>query len=207
MIKHISLGTNEVFYYNYFGEQMPLRPISTFELDECFYNALRYAEDEIAELVVNLKLRLITPKTQIKFDNKKYAELQKYYNNLDYWIVFFAMKDFQDEEFSKPIDGIPSGLHLVRKMRHIHKIAKLILSTSYQPKDVIQEIIKTSDGKVLASIIFNLNIPLNDYSKITKLQRDFLVLSKSDMMGIGAPHKVSKSGDKAKLRKKLKDVV
>jgi len=204
MIRHISLGTNEVIYYNYFGEQMPLRPISTFELDECFYNVLRTADEEIAELIVKLKLRLIKPKTIIKYDNNKYAELQKYYNNLDYWIVFFAMKDFQDEEFSKPIDGIPSGLHLVKKMRHIHKIAKFILNASYQPKEVIQEIVRSDDGKVIASIVFNLNVPLTDYSKMTKLQRNFLVFSK---LGGGKSHRVSKSGDKVKLRQKLKEVV
>jgi len=203
-MKHISLGTKEVFYYNYFGEQLPLRPISTFELDECFYNALAFAENEIAELVVKLKLRLISPKTQIKIDNEKYAELQKYYNSLDYWIVFFAMKDFQDEDFTKPDNRIPRGLHLVKKMRDVHKIAREVLNTSYQPKDVIQEIVKTTDGKVVASIVFNLNVPLAEFSKITKLQRDFLVLSKTTG---GKPRKISKSGEKLRVRKAIKEVV
>lgn len=204
MIKHISLGTNEVFYYNYFGEQLPLRPISTFELDECFYNALAFAENEIAELIVKLKLRLISPKTQIKIDNGKYAELQKYYNSLDYWIVFFAMKDFQEEDFAKPDNGFTRGFALVKQMRDVHKIAKEILNASYQPKEVIQEIVKTSDGKVIASIVFNLNVPLSEYSKITKLQRDFLVFSKATG---GKSRKISKSGEIVKIRKKLKEVV
>lgn len=204
MIKHISLGTNEVFYYNYFGEQLPLRPISTFELDECFYNALAFAENEIAELVVKLKLRLISPKTKIELDNKKYAELQKYYNSLDYWIVFFAMKDFQDEDFTKPENGFPRGLHFVKTMRDVHKIAKEVLNASYQPKEVIQEIVRSSDGKVIASIVFNLNVPLSEYSKITNLQRDFLVLSK--ITG-GKPRKISMTGDVVKVRKQLKEVV
>jgi hypothetical protein len=204
MIRHISLGTNEVFYYNYFGEQLPLRPITTIELDDCFYKALRFADEEIADLVVKLKLRLIKPKTPIKIDNNRYAELQKYYNSLDYWIVYFAMKDFQDEDFAKPIDGIPNGLHLVRKMRDIHKIAKSVLNASYQPREVIRELVMSDDGKVVASIVFNLNIPLTDYANMTKLQRDFLVLSK---LGGGKPVKISKSGEKMQIRKKLKEVV
>jgi len=204
MIKHISLGTSEVFYYNYFGEQLPLRPISTFELDECFYNTLNTTESDIAELVAKLKLCLISPKTEIKIDNKKYAELQKYYKNLDYWIVFFAMKDFQDEEFTKPVAGIPHGIQLVRKMRDVHKIAKTILNASYQPKEVIQEIVRSSDGKILANIVFNLNVPLSDLSKITKLQRDFLILSKS---GGGKHRKISRTGDKVKIRTKIRKVV
>jgi hypothetical protein len=204
MIRHISLGTNEVIYYNYFGEQLPLRPISTFELDDCFYNALKFADEEIADLVVKIKLRLIKPKTIIEFDNNRYAELQKYYSSIDYWIVFFSMKNFQDEEFAKPIDGTPNGLHLVRKMRDIHKIARFILDASYQPKEIIREIVTSDDGKVVASIVFNLNVPLTDYSKMTKLQRDFLVFSK---LGGGKTRKISKSGDKMKIRKQLKEVV
>ena len=204
MIKHISLGTNEVFYYNYFGEQLPLRPITTTELDECFYKALAFADQEIADMVVKFKLRLIKPKTQVKIDNKKYAELQKYHDNIDYWIVFFAMKDFQDEDFTKPENGIPRGLHLVRKMRNIHLIARSILDTSYQPKEVIQEIVRSDDGKIVASIVFNLNVSLAEFSKMTKLQRDFLVLSK---LGGGESHKISKSGDKVKIRGKLKSVI
>ena len=204
MMKHISLGINEKFYFNYFGEQLPLRPITTQELDKCFYNALAFADEEIAEMVVKFKLRLIKPKTQVKIDNKKYAELQKYHDDIDYWIVFFAMKDFQDEDFTKPENGIPRGLHLVRKMRNLHLIARSILDASYQPKDVIQEIVRSDDGKVVASIVFNLNVPLAEFSKLTKLQRDFLVFSK---VGGGAPHTISKSGDKATIRGKLKKVV
>ena len=204
MIKHISLGTNEKIYYNYFGEQLPLRPITTQELDQCFYKALAFAEQEIAELVVKFKLRLVKPKTQIDIDNDRYVELQKYYNDIDYWIVFFAMKDFQDEDFTKPENGIPKGLHLVRKMRNIHLIARTILDASYQPNDVIQEIVRSEDGKILASIVFNLNVPLSEISKMTKLQRDFLVFSK---IGGRTPHRISKSGDKLKIRSKIKEVV
>jgi len=202
MIKHISLGTGEAIYYNYFGEQLPLRPISSFELDECFYNGLKFAEEEIAELVVKIKLSLINPKTIVQINNKKYAELQKYFSNVDYWITFFAMKDFQDENFSKPINGIPQGIENVKKMRDVHNIAKFILDTSYQPKEVVQEIVKSSDGKIIANIVFSLNVPLAQYSNLTKLQRDFLVYSKT-----GERRMISKSGDTLKLRSKLKRMV
>lgn len=204
MIKHISLGTKEVFYFDYDGEQLPLRPISSFELDESFNNALLNAEDEIAELVVKIKLSLVDLKSKIDIDNKKFANLKKFYELVDYWIVFFAMKDFQDEDFTKP-DGIfPSGFNNILKMKHVHDIAKKILNFSYQPKEVIQEIVKNEEGKIIASIVFNLNVPLAEYSKLTKLQRDFLILSK---FSTKTEHVISKTGDKADLRDILKGVI
>ena len=205
MIKHISLGTSEVFYYNYFGELLPLRPINTYELDDCFYNSLATAQENIVELVVKFKLGVVKPKTNIKIDNKSYAELQKYFNNIDYWIIFYAMKDFQDEDFTKLIDGIPSGIHLVQKMRRVHLIAKAVLTASYQPKEIIQEIVRSDEGKTLATIVFTLNVPLTKISKMTRLQRDFLVYSK--LQDSGTKHTISKTGDKVKIRKNMKEVV
>jgi len=206
MLKHITLGTKEVFYYNYNGESLPLRPISSFELDQCFYNSLVFAEEEVSELVVKLKLSLIDPKSKIDINNKKYADLKKFYDLIDYWIVYYSMKDFQDEDFSKPKNGIPSGFLLVKKMNDIHKIAKTILHSSYQPKEVIEEIIKDGSGKLIAKIVFNLNVPLAEFSKITKLQRDFLVLSKIDLEK-PIPHIISKTGDKVSFRDVLRGMV
>lgn len=204
MIKHISLGTSEVFYYNYNGEQLPLRPISSFELDESFNNALIHANNEIAELVVKLKLSLIDIKTDIKIDNEKFAELKRFYELVDYWIVYQSMKDFQDEDFTKPDGKLPIGFKEVLKMSNVHDIAKKILGYSYQPKEVIQEIVKNEEGKIIASIVFNLNVPLAEFSKLTKLQRDFLILSR---MSPKTEHAISKSGDKVDLRDFLKGVV
>jgi len=206
MFKHIQLGIEEKFYYDYNGEQIPLRPISSLELDQCFFNALTYIEDEIADLVIKIKLRLLDPKTKIDIDNKKLAQILNYYNNVDYWIVYFSMKDFEDNEFSKLEDGIPKGLQFIKKMRNIHRIAQEILSYSYQPKEVIQEIIKTDEGKIIANIIFKLNVPLNQLSKLTDLQKDFLILSKIDQ---SSPHKhtISKTGDKIDIRDILKGLI
>jgi len=201
MIKHISLGTTEVYQYDYFGESLPLRPISSVELDECFYNTLKFLGAEVSNLVVKLKLSLVKPKEEIELDNQKLAVLQKYYNEVDYWIVFFAMKDFQDEEFSTTVSGIPKGFHLVKKMRKVHEIAKIVLGFSYQPEEVIKEIIKSDEGEILANVIFTLNVPLTEISKMTKLQRDFLLYSRKNMLT--PKKKLSKTGDIVDLRKML----
>jgi len=206
MLKHIQLGINEKFYFNYNGEQLPLRPISSMELDQCFFNALTYIEDEIANLVIKIKLRLLDPKTKIEIDNKKLAQVLNYYNNVNYWIVYFSMQDFQDDEFSKIINEIPEGFQIIKKMRNIHKIAQEVLRYSYQPEDVIQEIIKTREGKIVASIVFNLNVPLNELSKLTDLQKDFLILSRLEETK-PVKHIISKTGDKVSVEDVLKGLV
>ena len=206
MLRHIQLGINEKFYFNYNGEQIPLRPISSMELDQCFFNALTYVEDEIADLVVKIKLRLIDPKTKIEIDNKRLAHILKYYNDVDYWIVYFSMQDFQDDDFNKLENNIPKGFKIIKEMRNIHKIAQYILGYSYQPHEVIQEIIKTQEGKMVASIVFNLNVPLNELSKLTDLQKDFLILSRIEQ---NKPYKhiLSKTGDTVKLGDILKGLL
>jgi len=196
MIKHITLGTDEVFHYNYFGEMLPLRPISSYELDDCFYRALIGATEQIAELVVKLKLGQIKKDQEIPIDNKKLAELKRYFDALDYWIVYYGMKDFQEETFS---------ILDVKKMRSVHAISMEILTYSYQPKEVIQEIVRDEAGKNIATIIFTLNVPLGKLSELTKLQRDFLILAKIEKQ---TPHKdISKTGDTVNLRDLLGGLV
>lgn len=202
MIRHIQLGINEKFYYDYNGEQLPLRPISSMELDQCFFNALYFTEPNIADLVIKIKLRLIDPKTKIDVDNKKLAQILNYYNNVDYWIVYSAMKDFQDSDFTKE----EKGFNYVKQMRNIHQIAQEVLRHSYQPKEVIQEIIKSDEGKLLATIIFSLNIPLNELSKLTDLQKDFLILSKLEK-NKPKKHTISKTGDTTNIQDILRGLV
>lgn len=183
VLKHITLGTNEVLYYPYTeGKQpLPLRPISTWELDDCFYRALDETPENIANFIVKVKLDLIDRKTNINVENTGYVKLQKFYNTIDYWIVYYAMKDFQDEEFSMPdyeIDDLPRGFRIVKKMSKIHEIAKFVMTASYQNKDVIKEIFTDENGKEIAIQYLYLNIPISDISNITALQKEYIVYSK-----------------------------
>ena len=210
MIKHITLGTKEVFFFNYEGEQLPLRPISSYELDQCFFNALYDADEEIAKLVVDLKLGLIKATSYINYDNKKLANLKKYFDDIDYWIVYYGVKDYQELEFQAPDkNGHPTGFNIIRKMRHIHEIASKILNYSYQPREVIQEIIKSEEGKLIGTVTFSLNVPLAEASEMTKLQRDFLILSKIDRnKAISKPKRtISKTGDKINLLELMGKVI
>lgn len=183
IIKHITLGTKEIFYYpyNYGKEPLPLRPISSFELDQCIYNSLENCSNEnVISFIIKFKLGIIKGDENIELSPDAYKELLKYYNEIDYWIIYYGMKDFQDISFSTPdFDiGIPNGINKIREMKEIHEIASFILSASTQNEDVIKEIFSDPSGRDIAEIIIYLKIPLTSFSKLTKLQKNYLIYSR-----------------------------
>lgn len=203
IIKHITLGTNEVLYYPYNSgkEPLPVRPISSFELDQCFYNALDNCEnDKIASFVVKYRIGLIKGDTGVDISNNGYKELISFYNEIDYWVVYFGMKDFQKPDFSKTDfkTGEPKGFSLIRKMSDVHKISSFIFSASIRDESVIVEIFSDNRGQEVAKVVYYLNVPLSDFSKITKLQRDYLIYSKGKLRELskkGIKDTYIKSGD------------
>ena len=199
-LRHIKLGVTEVFYYDYDGNALPLRPISSYELDDCFYEALEYATSKVVDLVIKLRLKLIKKSEEVDFSNEDYLSLQKHYDAISYWVVFHSMKDFQDEDFKIPIfkDGeiLPKGIFKIRKMSHIHNIANIIVNSSYKPKEFIKQIIKDELGKEIAYLTLYFNVPLANIPNITRLQKDFLVYSKGEMVKIDKTDQYEFSGKK-----------
>ena len=212
IIKHITLGTNEVLYYPYTeGKQpLPLRPISSWELDDCFYRALDVTPSNIADFIVKVKLDLIDRKTNINVENTGYVKLMKFYNSIDYWIVYYAMKDFQDESFSTPNfseDGLFNGFLEIKKMSEVHEIAKFVMTASSQNSDVIKEIFTDNAGKEVAVQYLYLNVPFSDISNITNLQKEYMIYSKihlnKSIKGDITKDKYSISGKKMTVKEVL----
>ena len=192
VIKHIKLGTSEVLYYPYNegSEPLPLRPISSYEFDQCFYKSLENAPAKIAELVIKIRLKLIDKERDIDVSDKGYASLIRFYDAIDYWVVFYAMKDYQERDFSyvNLEDDLlrPYGYFNVLKMNDVHEIAEYVMDASFKPKEVIKEILTDESGKEMAYIVYFLNQPLTTVKDMTRLQRDYLIFSK------GVVHNVSK---------------
>jgi len=216
ILKHIRLGTKEVLFfpYNNGKDPLPLRPISTWELDDCFYKALEDTPNKIADFIVKVKLDLIDRKTNINVENTGYVKLMKFYNTIDYWIVYYAMKDFQDELFSTPNYneyGLPNGFSKIKEMTEIHEIAKYVLSSSSGSNEVIKEIFKNDIGKELGYMILFLNQPLADIKDITKLQRDFVIYTKGEFPKIIKGDKVKNkyviSGQKMTVKEVMEKFV
>lgn len=190
ILRHIKLGVNEVFYYDYDGNALPLRPISSYELDDCFYKALDYATPKVADLVIKLRLKIKEGNQEVDFSNQDYLSLQKHYDAISYWIVFHAMKDFQDEDFKIPIweddEILPKGILQIRQMNYVHNIANIVINSSYRPKEMIKQIIKDGYGKEIAYLTLYFNVPLATITDMTKLQASYLVYSKGEITKVKA---------------------
>ncbi|MHA1408714.1 MAG: hypothetical protein ACTSQY_00100 [Candidatus Odinarchaeia archaeon] len=211
IIKHIKLGTNEVFFYPYNDgkDPLPLRPISSYEMDQSFYKILEKTDPKIGELLIKIKLKLIDKDREINILSEDYLKLQKALDEFDYWIVYHAMKDFQGIEFEKPDfeDGLPIGFKEIRKMSDVHEIANTILDSSYRKNEVIKEVFKDDLGREVAYLVFYLNVPLSDIGKMTKLQREYLLYAKAHLKKIVAGEKKKAgymvSGEKMTLKEFL----
>ena len=201
ILKYIKLGTSTKEWFNYDGQPLPIRPLSSYEIDEIMLKVLQEGiTQQIYESVYRVKMNLIDPMEEVKLDLKDYKEFFYYYNIIDYWIVYYSMKDFQPEEFSQPDydeefkndyddwkENNPKGYYIVRKMKYVHRIENDIMSMTSQPLIKIGQVLKNDRGKILASMVYTFHHPLSSEAwKITPLQEDFLLYSRP-----GAPQIIS----------------
>ena len=192
IMKYIKLGTNAKEWFNYDGQALPIRPLSSYEIDEIL---LKIIEDGIPPIVFEslykVKMNLLDENEEVVINSQNYAYFFKYYNDIDYWTVYHGMKDFQEEDFSKPdYDNeykddysdwdfkYPKGLYKVRKMKYVHEIAKDIRSISTQPLIKLTSLLSNKDGKILGSMIHTFHQPLaSEAWKLTPLQETFIYYS------------------------------
>ena len=205
ILKYIKLGTDYKEYFNYKGSSLPIRPLSTYELDQAMENALKGISPLVFDSVIKVKIGLINKDQELEdLHPSLYIHFLRYYNELDYWTVYFAMKDFQSEKFSMPdFEGEyqddfkdwdsnkPKGYYIVRKMNLVHELSERIFMMTDQPDTQLIEIISNRDGKILATTTHVFNIPLNDKLwKLTPLQTNFLLFTRP-----GAPQIVASKED------------
>jgi len=182
MIKYLKLGAKAVDVYDYDGLPLSFRPLYTWELDDALEKSLEGASVTTINLIVKLRLQVNIDEKELQLDNpEQIREMQHHLLLLDYWIVYHGIKDFQPSEFSE-IDvetGNPRGFDLIRtKFKYVHEIATKILAVSKPPDAVVREVVKSSEGKVIATIHYRFNVPLvSKQWEMTPFQRDFLILS------------------------------
>jgi len=194
ILKYIKLGTNAKEWFNYDGEPLPIRPLSTYELDMILEKIIREGiTQKTFSSVYKIKHNLIDKENVLMTTKEDYLEFFHYLNEIDYWTVFYAMKDFQDEKFSHPdFDGeyqddknwhsyYPKGYYIVKKMKYVHQLAEDINFMTSQPLIKLRQTLKNSRGKILASAVHTYHVPLsNEAWKLTPLQETFLVYSSPD---------------------------
>jgi len=189
ILKYIKLGTNSKEWFNYDGTPLPIRPLSTFEMDEVLGKIIKEGiTQKTFDSIYKIKHNLINEKEKVELNSKNYQEFFHYFNEIDYWMVFYSMKDFQEEEFSKPdynkefsdeFDDYdfnkPKGYYIVKKMKFVHKIAKDIQYMTSQPLIKLRQTLQNKSGKILASMVYIFHVPLtNEAWKLTPLQESFL---------------------------------
>lgn len=196
ILKYIKLGTNTKEWFNYDGEPLPIRPLSTYELDLILEKIIREGiTQKTFSSIYKIKHSLIDKESVDITKKEDYLEFLHYLNEINYWIVYYAMKDFQPEMFSTPdferkfIEDdnwnmdYPKGYYIVKQMKYVHRIAEDIQYMTSQPLVKLRQVLKNDRGKILASTVHTFHVPLtNEAWKLTPLQETFLVYSSS-----GAP--------------------
>ena len=183
ILKYIKLGTNAKEWFNYDGEALPIRPLSTFELDSILEKIIKEGiTQQTFESIYKIKHKLIDKESVVMTTKEDYLQFFHYLNEIDYWIVYYAMKDFQDESFSQPDyekdEHYPNGYYIVKKMKYVHNIAEDIQSMTSQPLIKLKQVLQNNRGKVLASTVHTFHVPLaNEAWKLTPLQETFLKYS------------------------------
>lgn len=217
MMKYIALGTDCKEFFNYDGKPLPIRPLSTYELDRVFIQAVEGVSSFIFDSVIKLKLGLVKSEQEIDLNKNNYRDLLTYFNEIDYWTVYFAMKDFQPEDFSMPDfskefrdefedwdENKPKGYYCVRKMKYVHRLSSDIMSMTIQPSEQLVEVMTNTDGKTLASLIHRFHQPLaSEAWKLTPLQVSFIYYTRD-----GAPIMLKSIKDLPGItRAPLKDIM
>jgi hypothetical protein len=189
ILKYIKLGTNSKEWFNYDGTPLPIRPLSTYEMDEILEKIITEGiTQQTFTSIYKIKFNLFNQKEKVEVSQKNYLEFFNYLNIIDYWMVFYSMKDYQEEEFSKPDyseefrdefddwrEDTPKGYFIVKKMKYVHQLAKDIQYMTSQPLTALARVLKNKSGKTLASMVFKFHIPLaNEAWKLTPLQETFL---------------------------------
>jgi hypothetical protein len=205
ILKYIELGTSLKEYFNYDGSPLPIRPLSSWEYDEAFKMAIREGVSSfIFDAVIQVKLNMIKPEDRVDLGKDFYINFLDYYNQIDYWVVYYAMKDFQPEEFSLPdydkefineyddwSQYWPKGIYIVRKMKYVHKIAEDVQKMTNQPDAQLVEVLTNNEGKTLATMVHRFHTPLvSEAWKLTPLQSKFMYYSRP-----GAPEMLKSEED------------
>ena len=179
----IRAGITKKDFFNYGGVSIPIRPVTSMEIDEAKREAYELADDKLIEVIMGIKLGRIDPtKTLDKIPRGFYKNIERFDAEIEYWLVYHSMKDFRDSTFT---------IKDVRLMQHVHTMAKQILKLSAAPKSQIIEIVSTPEGKELAKIVYHYKIPLVDAAwKLIPLQHDFMIWAHPD-----APKQIAKTMD------------
>jgi hypothetical protein len=178
LIDAILKGVNltSFFQSKYYGS-IKFRPITMHEVNDVFMKSL------IGHSVGAVKFA-----TNFRFEKKEDSvetiemllEINQIRHEMNKWIVFHSVKDFQPDYFRKVHDDdIPLGIHAFNEERNcleIEEFAKVVLDLSCAPRGDVQSVLETSSGEVIGAAIWKLNYELVEkVEDLTDVQLYFII--------------------------------
>jgi len=162
------------FFYSKYGP-VKYRPLTNLETRDVLNRTCKRLSPEAKSIVKHMRFRIIP---EISVTKDALEEASSVYYDISLWICYHALKDFQREEWQH-VDGsgIPLGVKILEhpdSYFEIEKLASAVLKLSVYGKERMASQIETENGKILAKAYWNLNVPLAELGKHTKLQLTFI---------------------------------
>lgn len=196
LIEAIKEGTDlSLFFHSNLYGSIRYRPISNEEVRKIMHRCIKSKPDEVREFIADIKFRH-KPKKDIP--TKMIDLVVETLEDMDTWIVYYAVKDFQDEAWQHVHeDGKPLGYHLLSSPNCFLELGRMsgeIMQATTRPKEEIRAFLKTDNGVTLAHAVWKLNVPLSDRLwKLTGIQLTFLAESSGVVNEFKSLDELSKS--------------
>ena len=195
------IKVHSFFYSQYYGA-IEYRPLTLKEVEECYSKSFKGHSMEAVNLIIAHRLG-------DKMEPLKAVELAIEVNGIrsdvNSWIVYHAVKDFQPPRWRQEKDGLPLGMHAMREDQcalEIDSFAMAVLDLSTCPRGKMESFLSTKDGKVVGMATWKLDMPLiENLGDVTELQLQFLSTSLDKYTG---EWKAEQSDSTSEALKKLK---
>jgi hypothetical protein len=195
------IKVHSFFYSQYYGA-IEYRPLTLKEVEECYTRSFRGRSMEAVNLITAHRLGdRMEPLKAVELA----IEVNGMRSDINSWIVYHAVKDFQPPRWRQEDGGLPLGMHALREdacALEIDGFATAVLDLSTCPRGKMESFLSTKDGKVVGMATWKLDMPLiENLGDVTELQLQFLSTSLDKYTG---EWKAEKSDSTTEALKKLK---
>lgn len=169
----IRLGKHRTFFFDYDGTPLKMRPLTSVEIDEAYHAALEEVDPKVAGLILKLRLNLhgAIGVNLDEIPEWMFRGYVRYVNELDYHLVYHAIKDFYEDV----------TVEKIKEMKYVHFMAAKVLSESAPNSFTeIQRFLKTKEGETLAELVVKFHQPLDYIRNLIPLQEEFLYYADPD---------------------------
>ncbi|PNX48631.1 MAG: hypothetical protein BV459_01935 [Thermoplasmata archaeon M11B2D] len=163
------------FQSKYYGS-IKFRPITMHEVNDVFLKSL-----------VGHSIDAVKFATMFRFEKKEEVietvemllEVNSIRHEMNKWIVYHSVKDFQPDYFNHVKNGIPLGIHAFNEEQcclEIEEMAKEILDLSCAPRGDARAVLETASGDVIGTAIWKMDYQLVEkVEDLTDVQLYFII--------------------------------